>query len=153
MNNLILRDQLLQDPVTNLLPSIFSRQMNRLFQNPFNWDTGLSSSANGPAVNVYETKDEYIFQAELPGWKRDEVSLDFENQTLTLSGRHELMTDDGRQYHRVEGFYGQFTRSFTVPSLVNFDRVEAELKDGVLTITLPKREEAKPRQIEVKLVH
>ena len=152
MNNLILRDQLLQDPVNNLLPSIFSRQMNRLFQNPFNWDTGLSSAANGPAVNVYETKDEYVFQTELPGWKRDEVSINFENQTLTLSGQHELMADDGRQYHRVEGFYGQFTRSFTVPSLVNFDRVEAELKDGVLTIHLPKREEAKPRQIEVKSV-
>jgi HSP20 family protein len=152
MNDLMLRDPLLQDPVTNLLPSIFSRQLNRLFQSPFSWDTGLSNAANGPAVNVYETKDEYVFQAELPGWKRDEVFINFENQTLTLSGQHDLMADDGRQYHRVEGFYGQFTRSFTVPSVVNFERVAAELKEGVLTIHLPKREEAKPRQIEVKSV-
>lgn len=152
MNNLMLRDPLLQGPVTNLLPSMFSRQLNRLFQDPFSWETGLSSTINGPAVNVYETKDEYIFQAELPGWSRDEVTIDFENQTLTISGRHELMADDGRQYHRVEGFSGQFTRSFTVPGTVDFDAVTAELSDGVLTIHLPKREEAKPRQIEVKTV-
>lgn len=150
MNNLILRDPFQPAPVTTLLPSIFSRQLNRMFQSPFGWDTGLSNAANGPSVNVYETKDEYVFQAELPGWKRDEVTIDFENQTLTLSGQHELMADDDRQYHRVEGFYGQFTRSFTVPGTVNFDGVAAELEDGVLTIHLPKREEAKPRQIEVK---
>ena len=151
MNNLMLRDPLLQDPVTNLLPS-FWRQPNRLFQSPFSWDTGLSNATNGPAVNVYETKDEYVFQAELPGWNRDEVTIDYENQTLTLSGQHQLMADDDRQYHRVEGFYGQFTRSFTVPGTVNFDAVRAELQDGVLTIHLPKREEVKPRQIEVKTV-
>ena len=147
-----MRDPFQTSPVNTLLPSIFSRQLNRLFQNPFSWDTSLTDATNVPSVNVYETKDEYVFEAELPGWTRDEVSIDFENQTLTLSGQHELMADDGRQYHRVEGFYGQFTRSFTVPGTVNFDAVRAELKDGVLTIHLPKREEAKPRQIEVKSV-
>ena len=123
MNNLMLRDPLLQDPVTNLLPSMFSRQLNRLFQSPFSWDTGLSNGTNSPAVNVYETRDEYVFQVELPGWNRDEVTIDFENQTLTISGQHQLMADDNRQYHRVEGFYGQFTRSFTVPGTVDFDAV------------------------------
>ena len=146
MTNLMLRD-----PVTNLLP-IFSGQMNQLFQNPFSFDIGLSSTVKGPAVTVYETKDEYVFQAELPGWTRDQVSINFENQTLTLSGQRDLTQEDGRQYHRVEGFYGQFTRSFTVPGIVDTTRVEAELKDGVLTIHLPKREEAKPRTIEVKTV-
>lgn len=144
MTNLMLRD-----PVTNLLP-IFSRQLNQLFQNPFTFDSGLSNTLSGPAVTVYETKEEYVFQAELPGWTRDQVSINFENQTLTLSGQRDLMQEDGRQYHRVEGFYGQFTRSFTLPGSVDFNRVEAELKDGVLTIHLPKREEAKPRTIEVK---
>ena len=146
MTNLIL-----PDPVTNLLP-ILSRPMNQLFQNPFSFDTGLSNTVNGPAVTVYETKDEYVFQAELPGWTRDQVSINFENQTLTISGQRDLVSEDGRQYHRVEGFYGQFTRSFTVPGIVDFGRVEAELKNGVLTIHLPKREEAKPRTIEVKTV-
>jgi HSP20 family protein len=152
MNNLMLRDPYQSDPVNNLLPSMFSRQLNRLFQSPFTWGHDLSNAANVPSVNVYETKDEYVFQAELPGWKDDEVSIDFENQTLTLSGQHELIADDGRQYHRVEGFCGQFTRSFTLPGTVNFDNVVAELKDGVLTIHLPKREEAKPRRIKVKSV-
>jgi HSP20 family protein len=146
-----MNDLMLRDPVNDLLP-IFSRQMNQLFRNPLSFDSSLSSSVNGPAVVVYETKVEYVFQAELPGWTRDQVSINFENQTLTLTGQRDLMADDGRQYHRVEGFYGQFSRSFTVPGVVNFDQVEAELRDGVLTIHLPKREEAKPRQIEVKTV-
>ena len=141
---------MLHDPV-NLLP-ILSRQMNQLFQNPVSFDNGLSNTATGPAVTVYETKDEYVFQAELPGWTRDEVSINFENQTLTLSGKRDLQRVDGRQYHRVEGFYGQFSRSFTVPGIVDSTRVEAEMKDGVLAIHLPKREDAKPRQIEVKTV-
>jgi HSP20 family protein len=130
----------------------FTGQLDRLF-NPFSvFDNGLTSTAQGPAVTVYETQDEYVFQAELPGWTREQVSINFENQTLTLSGSRELPQADGRQYHRVEGFYGQFSRSFTVPGVVDFNRVEAEMKDGVLTVHLPKREEAKPRQIEVKTV-
>ena len=84
MTNLILRD-----PVNDLLP-IFSRQMNPFLQSPLSFDTGLSSTVNGPAVVVYETKDEYVFQAELPGWTRDQISIDFENQTLTLSGQRDL---------------------------------------------------------------
>ncbi len=127
-------------------------QMDRLF-NPFSiFDNGLTNTTSGPAVTVYETQDEYVFQAELPGWTREQVSINFENQTLTLSGGRELQNGDGRQYHRVEGFYGQFSRSFTVPGTVDAGRVAAELKDGLLTVHLPKREEAKPRQIEVKTV-
>ena len=145
MTNLMLRD-----PV-NLLP-IFSGQMNQLFNSPFALDDGLSSALNSPAVSVYETEQEYVFQAELPGWTRDQVSINFENQTLTLSGQRELQQGDGRKYHRVEGFYGQFTRSFTVPGGIDFNQVVAELKDGILTVHLPKREEAKSRQIEVKTV-
>jgi HSP20 family protein len=130
----------------------FTGQLDRLF-NPFSvFDNGLTNTAQGPAVNVYETQDEYVFQAELPGWTREQVSLNFENQTLTLSGNRQLQNGDGRQYHRVEGFYGQFSRSFTVPGVVDFNRVEARMKDGLLTVHLPKREEAKPRQIEVRTV-
>ncbi len=130
----------------------FSGQLDRFF-NPFSvFDNGLTNTAQGPAVTIYETQDEYVFQAELPGWTREQVSINFENQTLTLGGNRELPQADGRQYHRVEGFYGQFSRSFTVPGVVETGRVEAELKDGVLTVHLPKREEAKPRTIEVKTV-
>lgn len=146
MTNLVLRDQVPFVP-------FFAGQMDRLFRQPFSvFEDGLTSTVSGPAVTVFETKDEYVFQAELPGWTRDQVSINFENQTLTLSGNRELPHEEGRQYHRIEGFYGQFTRSFTVPGIVDFNRVEAEMKDGVLTVHLPKREEAKPRQIEVKTV-
>ena len=131
----------------------FTGQLDRLFTNPLSvFDNGLTNTTHGPAVSVYETMDEYVFQAELPGWTREQVSLNFENQTLTLSGNRELPREEGRQYHRVEGFYGQFSRSFTVPGIVDFNRVEAGMRDGVLTVRLPKREEAKPRTIEVKSV-
>lgn len=146
MTNLMRREQVPFVP-------FFTGQLDRLFRDPFTvFDNGLTNSAQGPAVTVYETQDEYVFQAELPGWTREQVSLNFENQTLTLSGNRQLQNGDGRQYHRVEGFYGQFSRSFTVPGVVDFNRVRAEMKDGVLTVHLPKREEAKPRQIEVKTV-
>src|ERR671939_2203936 len=120
----------------------FNGQFDRLLTDPFSiFDNGLTSTAQGPAVTVYETQDEYVFQAELPGWTREQVSINFENQTLTLSGNRELPQQEGRQYHRVEGFYGQFSRSFTVPGVVDTNRVSAELKDGLLTAHLPKREE------------
>ena len=129
----------------------FTGQFDRLFTNPLSvFDNGLTNTAQGPAVTVYETQDEYVFQAELPGWTREQVSVNFENQTLTLSGNRELPQEEGRQYHRVEGFYGQFSRSFNIPGTVDVNGVQAELKDGVLRIRLPKREEAKPRTIEVK---
>ena len=146
MTNLVRREQVPFVP-------FFTGQLDRLFQHPFSlFDNGLTSTVQGPACTVYETQDEYVFQAELPGWTREQVSINFENQTLTLSGNRELPNGDGRQYHRVEGFYGQFTRSFTVPGVVDAGRVTAEMKEGVLVIHLPKREEAKPRRIEVKAV-
>lgn len=146
MTNLMLRDQVPFVP-------FFAGQMDRFFRNPLSvFAENVINTVNSPAVNVYETKDEYVFEAELPGWTRDQVSIDFENQTLTISGNRELPQDEERQYHRVEGFNGQFSRSFTVPGSVDFNKVEAEMKEGVLTIHLPKREEAKPRTIEVKMV-
>ena len=123
-------------------------QFNRLFSNPFSITDGLLSTQTAPAVNVYETQDEYVLEAELPGWKRDEVDINFENNVLTLSGHRDL-NGDGRNWLRVEGFTGSFSRSFTISSAVDACRVEAEMNDGVLSIHLPKREEAKPRQIKV----
>jgi HSP20 family protein len=146
MTNLMLREQ------APFVP-FFTGQMGRLFNDPLSiFNDSLTSTVNGPTVNVYETKDEYVFQAELPGWTHDQVSIDFENQTLTITGNRELPQDQERQYHRVEGFYGQFSRSFAVPGTVDFNNVQAQLKEGVLTIHLPKREDSKPRTIEVKTV-
>ncbi len=126
---------------------------NRLLSNPFSVfdDTSLSASSN-PAVIIYETGEEYVLQAELPGWTRDQVTLDFENQTLTLQGKRDLPTGEGRKYHRVEGFFGEFTRSFTLPNVVNPEAIAADLRDGVLTVRLPKRETVKARRVEIETV-
>jgi HSP20 family protein len=146
MTNLVYRD-----PISQQLPISYG-QINKLFNNLLGVDEGLTSTTTGPAVTIYETKDEYVVQAEVPGWTRDQISINFENQTLVLSGKRDLTQEQDRQYHRVEGFYGQFSRSFTLPSIVDINRVEAELRNGLLTIHMPKKEEAKPRQIEVKTV-
>jgi HSP20 family protein len=144
MTDLMLRN----NPLNNL--PVFG-QFDRLLSNPFAFSDGLLSTQTGPAVNVYETQDEYVLEAELPGWKREEVDINFENNVLTLSGQRNLQGDD-RNWLRVEGLTGSFSRSFTISSAVDAARVEAEMKDGVLSIHLPKREEAKPRQIEIKTV-
>ena len=106
-----------------------------------------------PPVDIYETEGrEIVLKAEVPGLKREDISLTVENSTLTLKG--ERRRDDGvadDRYHRVERTHGAFSRSFTLPNTVDGTRVKAEYRDGVLTVTLPLREEARPRQIRVDL--
>jgi HSP20 family protein len=93
-----------------------------------------------------------VFKVEIPGMKKDELDITVENFTLTIRGEkksEQTIKDD--QFHRVERSYGTFTRSFALPHTVDPNRVQADYKDGVLTITLPLREEAKPRQIKVNV--
>lgn len=127
-------------------------QFSNLISNPFSMTDGLLSTQTGPAVNVYETSDEYVLETELPGWKREEVDINFENNVLTLSGSRRIPVDDNRNWLRIEGLTGDFSRSFTISGAVDASRIEAKMNDGVLSIHLPKREEAKPRQIEIKTV-
>jgi len=104
-----------------------------------------------PAVDVFETNDrEFIVKAELPDMKRDDISVTFENGVLTLSGERkvEFAANDGT-FHRSERAFGRFSRSFTLPATVDGNAIHASYKDGVLTIRVPQREEAKPRQIAV----
>jgi HSP20 family protein len=104
-----------------------------------------------PPVDIYETPDrQVVLKAELPGLKREDIDLTVENTTLTIRG--ERKRDEGiadERYHRVERAYGSFTRSFTLPATIDGARVRADYRDGVLTVTLPTREEARPRQIQV----
>jgi HSP20 family protein len=106
-----------------------------------------------PPVDIYETDArEIVLKAEVPGLKREDIDVTVENNTLTLRGerkRDEAIADS--RYHRIERAYGPFSRSFTLPNTLDGSRVRAEYRDGVLTVTLPVREEARPRQIEVKL--
>ena len=105
-----------------------------------------------PAVDIFETKDhEFVIKAELPDMKREQITVTFENSVLTLSGeRKSEFADHSGAFHRTERSYGKFTRSFTLPASVDGNRITAAYKDGVLTVRVPQREEAKPKQIEVK---
>ena len=105
-----------------------------------------------PAVDIFETEDrEFVIKAELPDMKREQITVTFENSVLTLSGERKSEFDDhSGAFRRSERSYGTFTRSFTLPASVDGNRITAAYKDGVLTVRIPQREEAKPKQIEVK---
>jgi HSP20 family protein len=105
-----------------------------------------------PAVDIYENDaHEYVIKAELPDMKREDINVTVENDVLTLKGERKADVDPASdQYHRVERYYGSFTRSFVLPSTVDASRISASYRDGVLTLRIPQREEAKPRQIEVQ---
>ena len=106
-----------------------------------------------PAVDIYETDaHEVVLKAELPDMKREDINLTFENGVLTLKGERKFEPEAKKEnYQRVERHHGTFTRSFTLPNTVDATRISAAYKDGVLTIRLPQREEAKPKQIAVNV--
>ena len=104
-----------------------------------------------PAVDIYETdQHEVVLRVELPEMKREDISITFENGVLTIKGERRLDETVKREnYHRVERHHGTFSRSFTLPNTVDASRINASYKDGLLTVRLPQREEAKPKQIAV----
>ena len=131
----------LQEEVNRL----FSTNLTRAFD-----DEGISRGAWAPSVDIYENKDQIVLEAELPGMKQEDFDLSVENNVLTLRGERKFeKTDETDNYHRVERSYGAFTRSFTLPQTVSAEEAAAEYNNGVLRVSLPKREETKARRIEV----
>lgn len=105
-----------------------------------------------PAVDVTEDDKEYLVKAELPDLKKEDVKVTVENGELTISGERKFEKEEkGKKYHRIERSYGSFVRSFTLPEAVNGEKVNAEFKDGLLAVHLPKDEKAKPKSVEVKV--
>jgi HSP20 family protein len=103
-----------------------------------------------PSVDVSETDGDYQIKAEIPDVKKEDVKVTVEDGVLTIQGeRKQEKEEKGKKYHRVERSYGSFVRSFTLPDLVDEEKVKAEFKDGVLNLHLPKSEKAKPKAIEV----
>ena len=104
-----------------------------------------------PSVDIYETDDHaLVLKAELPDVNREDIDLRVENDTLTIGGQKKIDKNvKEEKYHRVERLYGSFSRTFTLPPTVDAGRINAEYRNGVLTVTLPLREEARPRQIQV----
>ncbi|MFN2453497.1 MAG: Hsp20/alpha crystallin family protein [Pyrinomonadaceae bacterium] len=131
----------LQDEVNRL----FSTNLSRVFG-----DEGIARGAWNPSVDIFENKDQIVLEAELPGMNREDFDLSVENNVLTLRGERRFeKKDEGDNYHRVERSYGSFTRSFTLPQSVSGEGANAEYKNGVLRVTLPKREEVKARRIAI----
>jgi HSP20 family protein len=104
-----------------------------------------------PAIDVREDTDNYYVDAELPGMSKEDISLELENNVLSIKGERKFeRKDEGENYHFVERSYGSFYRSFALPKNVDGGRISAEYKDGVLHVVLPKREEVKPTKVEVQ---
>lgn len=128
-------------------------EMNRLFMTNLSRGSdrdGFASGAWSPNVDIFENKDNLVLEAELPGMSREDIDLSIENNVITLSGARKFeKKDEGDNYHRVERSYGSFTRSFTLPQTVTAEGATADFKNGVLRVSLPKREETKARKIEI----
>jgi len=117
-------------------------------------DTSFGTTETGqwaPAVDIRETDDALLVQAELPGIDKKDVKLEVKDSVLTISGERSYAKDVKEEnVHRIERSYGRFVRSFSLPSNVDTDRVDASMKNGILEIRLPKKESAKPKAITVK---
>lgn len=117
----------------------------------FGFATGVAGSTWMPPVDIYQNgDDELVLKAEIPDMSREDIDITVENFVLTIKGEKKLANEvKEEQYHHVERRYGTFSRSFSLPQTVDAGKVSAEYKNGVLTVRLPLREEAKPRQIKV----
>jgi len=117
-------------------------ELDRLFESPL--------PAWAPALDVHEDKESYTVRVELPGLKREDIAVSLQDDALVISGERKTETiKEDTEVHRQKRFYGKFSRALTLPTAVSGDQVKAAYKDGILTVTLPKAEEAKPKQVVV----
>ena len=128
-------------------------QFNRLFNESFRTHTEESALTSwAPAVDIYETPNELVVKADLPDVNEKDIDVRVENNLLTIHGERKFDKSVSEEnFLRVERTYGSFSRSFSLPNTVNAEAIGAEYKNGVLTVTLPKREESKPRQVKVTI--
>jgi len=128
-------------------------RMNRLFEDAVRTRGGEDEMTAGswvPPVDIYETKDAMVVKAQLPEVNKEDIEIRLENGVLSIRGERKLQEDLKReQCYRMECQYGAFSRSFSLPRTVDQEKINANYKDGVLTLRIPKREETRPRQIEI----
>jgi len=144
------------DPFGDLLS--IQEKMNKLFEDTlthqgrtYKPDEELSMAQWAPPVDIYETENEIILKAELPEIKKEDVEINVENNVLTLKGERKFEKETKKEnYHRVERSYGSFKRSFTLPTTVDQEKIDASFDDGILKIAMAKKEETKPKQISIK---
>lgn len=136
------------DSVTGL--TTLQRELERAFQSPFGEASGPSGRGVFPPVNVFSDPDGYVVKIEVPGASAADLQIEGHGRTLTIKGKREVPAPQGGSFHRRERDAGQFGRSLQLPEDLEVARAEATYKQGVLTIRILKREEAKPRQINIK---
>ena len=139
------------DPFRDL--GMLQDRMNRLFDDAgrgWRSDEPAATTSWSPSVDIFETEGEIVVKAELPGMDRKDITLHLENNVLTLRGERKFEKETKEEnYHRIERSYGNFSRSFSIPATVDEEKIRADYKDGVLKIVLPKKEQAKPKQIKI----
>ena len=129
-------------------PEPFSTEFNRLFNSL--WETPVASQRWVPEMDLVETEDHYLLKADLPGMKQDDVSIEFNDGALTISGERKAEYERKEKgFFRLERSFGKFSRSLTLPDGVDPDGIQAAFHDGVLEVTIPKPEQRKPRRIAV----
>jgi len=136
--------------------STLQERMNRLFEDliPATRKGGeeLNTGTFYPSVDIYEGEKDITLKAELPGIDKKDVHVEINDGVITLRGERKIEKEDKKEhYHRVERSYGSFNRSFTLPTTVDSGKVKANYKDGILEVTLPRKEEAKPKSIPVEV--
>ena len=139
------------DPFRDL--NILQDRMNRLFDDAgstWRTDEPAATTSWSPSVDIFETEGEIVVKAELPGIDRKDIQLNLENNVLSLRGERKFQKETkDDNYHRIERSYGVFSRAFSIPATVDEERIRADYKDGVLKIVLPKKDQAKPKQIKI----
>jgi HSP20 family protein len=129
-------------------PEPFSTDFNRLFNSL--WEQPAAAQRWLPAMDLVETEDHYLLKADLPGMRQDDVAIEFNDGTLTISGeRNAEYERNEKGFFRLERSFGKFSRSLTLPDGIDPDRIDASFHDGVLEVTIPKPEQRKPRRIAV----
>ncbi len=143
----------LRRPARNLFQ--FHNEMGQMFNDLFaspNEPTDETENRWNPSVDIAETDNGFEVRAELPGVKQEDVNVSVRDNVLTLRGeKRQEETDEGKDYRRVERHYGSFQRAFTLPPNVDADAITAAYRDGVLTLIVPKAEEAKPKEIPIEV--
>jgi HSP20 family protein len=127
------------------------RELDRTFESPTSgFDLGVSGRGVFPPTNVFSDKDGYIVRMEVPGIAPESLTIESHGRTLTISGKRETSAPEGASFHRHERNSGEFSRSLQLSNDLDLTKAEATCKHGMLTVRIPKKEEAKPRQIEIK---
>lgn len=136
------------DPVSGLLS--LQHELERAFQKPPGVDLGVSGRGVFPAVNIFSDREGYVIRLEIPGVSPDHLHIDAQGRTLTIKGKRESRGPEGASFHRRERDAGEFSRSLQLSDTLDPARAEATYKHGILTVRVPKKAEAQPRQIAVK---